>query len=237
MRDDKAGFTLIELMIVIAIIAIIAAIAIPNLLSARLSSNEAAAIATMRNIVSAQAQFQTTAKADENFNGMGEYGFFAELSGAIGVRGGTILNPPVLSTAFRGADANGVVTRGGYLYILALPGATGNAIPPSNMGLVDPDLAEAHVLAMERLLAGEKVGACNLGTGLGHSNREVIAAVEAATGKSLPLSLAERRPGDPPELVADPRRARSLLGWTPQHSDLETIVETAWTWLRHWKRL
>jgi prepilin-type N-terminal cleavage/methylation domain-containing protein len=139
---DQAGFTLIEMMIVIAIVAIIAAIAIPNLLSARLSSNESAAVATLRNIVSAQAQFQTTARADENFNGVGEYGYLAELSGATGVRGGAVLTPAVLSTAFRSADANGVVTRSGYLYILALPDAAGNAIPPSSMNLVDPDLAE-----------------------------------------------------------------------------------------------
>ena len=141
MRDDS-GFTLIELMIVFSIIAIIAAIAIPNLLSARLSSNESAAVATLRNIVSAQAQFQVTGRADQNLNGIGEYGYFAELSGATGVRGGAVLNPAVLSTAFRSADANGVVTRSGYLYILALPDATGNAVPPSSMNLVDPDLAE-----------------------------------------------------------------------------------------------
>jgi len=141
MRED-AGFTLIELMIVIAIIAIIAAIAIPNLLSARLSSNEAAAVATLRNIISAQAQFQATGRADENFNGIGEYGYLAELSGAIGVRGGAVLRPAVLSTAFRNADVNGVVTRSGYLYILALPDATGDGMLPTAMNLVDPDLAE-----------------------------------------------------------------------------------------------
>ena len=140
------GFTLIELMIVIAIIAIIAAIAIPNLLSARLNSNETAAIATLRNIISAQAQFQSTARADENNNGVGEYGTFGELSGAIGVRGGANLNPPVLSTAFRSVSANGEVTRSGYLYQIFLPDANGDGLAEVANGgapaTVDADLAE-----------------------------------------------------------------------------------------------
>jgi len=97
------------------------------------------------------------------------------------------------------------------------------------------DLAEAHVLAMDALLAGKTLGARNLGTGVGRSNREVLATVERVTGLPLPVQEAERRPGDPPELVADPSVARRELGWQPRHSDLDAIVATAWAWLRKWK--
>ncbi len=99
------------------------------------------------------------------------------------------------------------------------------------------DLADAHVRALEGLLDGRSVGVRNLGTGTGSSNREVLAAVERVTGREVPIIRGPRRPGDPPELVADAGAFRREFGWTPRHSDLDTIVATAWAWLRHWKRL
>ena len=92
------------------------------------------------------------------------------------------------------------------------------------------DLAEAHLRALERLGNGTPSQALNLGTGRGHSVRDVIDAVRAVAGRDVPFEAAPRRPGDPPALVADPSRARETLGWTPRYPGLETIVEHAWRW-------
>jgi UDP-arabinose 4-epimerase len=92
------------------------------------------------------------------------------------------------------------------------------------------DLAQAHVRALEYLIAGGASTALNLGTGQGYSVREVVRAVEQVTGYRVPTRSALRRPGDPPALVAAPNRAREVLGWQPQCSDLHSIVQTAWGW-------
>jgi prepilin-type N-terminal cleavage/methylation domain-containing protein len=143
------GFTLIELMIVVAIIAIIASIAVPNLLSARLNANETAAIATLRSLGTAQAQFQTSDKCDVDGDGTGEYGMFRELSGAVGVRtssAGTsikgLLVPPVLSGQFRTENANSEVAHSGYLFKLYLPAAGGVGTPEqrSNSTALSPSV-------------------------------------------------------------------------------------------------
>jgi UDP-glucose-4-epimerase GalE len=90
------------------------------------------------------------------------------------------------------------------------------------------DLAEAHVMGLEYLNKGEST-AMNLGTGKGHSVHEVIAAVEQVTRRKVPTQITPRRPGDPPELVADPKMAESHLHWKARRS-LEEIISTAWKW-------
>ena len=94
------------------------------------------------------------------------------------------------------------------------------------------DLAAAHVLALRYLEQGGASVALNLATGQGYSVREVIAAAERVTGRRIPRRESARRPGDPAALVADPARARALLGWTPRHSDLDTLISDAWAWHR-----
>jgi UDP-arabinose 4-epimerase len=92
------------------------------------------------------------------------------------------------------------------------------------------DLADAHVLALLYLSSGGQSLGLNLGTGQGHSVREVIESVERVSGLSVPRHDAPRRAGDPPVLVADASRARELLGWEPRWVELDKIVETALRW-------
>lgn len=90
------------------------------------------------------------------------------------------------------------------------------------------DLAEAHVKALESSASGP----FNLGTGIGYSVRQVIDAARRLTGHPIPARECQRRPGDPPTLVAEARRAAEVLDWRPRRSDLERIVADAWAWHR-----
>jgi len=94
------------------------------------------------------------------------------------------------------------------------------------------DLAEAHVKALESLVATRQSAAYNLGTGEPHSVRQVIEAVERVTGRRVPWTLGPRRPGDPAALYAVAHKARAELRWTPSFPGLDAIVRTAWAWHR-----
>ncbi len=92
------------------------------------------------------------------------------------------------------------------------------------------DLARAHILALEALAEGSRT--YNLGSGRGFTVREVIDTCRQVTGHPIPAVVGERRPGDPPALIASSDKIRDELGWTPRYPDLETIVAHAWRWHR-----
>jgi UDP-glucose 4-epimerase len=91
------------------------------------------------------------------------------------------------------------------------------------------DLADAHRRALDRLKPGEGMH-LNLGTGRGHSVREIIESCRRVTGAVIPERAGERRAGDPPHLVADSSLAQEVLGWRPRYTDLDSLIETAWNW-------
>jgi UDP-glucose 4-epimerase len=93
------------------------------------------------------------------------------------------------------------------------------------------DLVDAHLHAIDALLdTRQSLPPLNLGTREGASVRDVVGAVERVTGLSVPVVYQDRRPGDPPVLVADARRASAILGWTPMRSTLEQMIDSAWRW-------
>lgn len=92
------------------------------------------------------------------------------------------------------------------------------------------DLVDAHVRALGIVMSGQTLSPLNLGTSAGASVLEVVAVTERVTGLPVPVELADRRPGDPPSLVADASQARELLGWEPLRSNLDEMITSAWTW-------
>lgn len=95
------------------------------------------------------------------------------------------------------------------------------------------DLAQAHILALEKLEEEKGTGIYNLGNGNGYSVKEVIETMRKVTGKRILTTESKRRPGDPARLVASSEKIGKELGWNPRYPDLETIIETAWQWHRN----
>lgn len=158
-RQDSSGFTLVELLIVVAIIAIIASMAVPNMLGSRRAANEAAAISTLRQLSSSQSEAKAASVVDGDGDGVGEFAYLGELAGSHHVRtfiaGVQVISPtvkilpPVASGSFGNVN-NGHTTRSGYMFKIYLPGAggTGPAVAEAPTGganpasLPDPDNCE-----------------------------------------------------------------------------------------------
>ncbi len=134
---------------VVAIIAVIASMAIPNLLSSRVTANETAAIATLRAITSAQAQAQSRCAVDEDNDGVGEYLYLSELSGSVNLRGQAMPLDPAIVSVSLGNVANSIVNKAGYFFAMYLPDSSGAGIAEDATGgkvggVVDPDLCENY---------------------------------------------------------------------------------------------
>ncbi|MDD4937810.1 MAG: UDP-glucose 4-epimerase GalE [Candidatus Shapirobacteria bacterium] len=94
------------------------------------------------------------------------------------------------------------------------------------------DLAQAHILALKKLVEGGESDQFNLGNGSGFSVKQVIEVAKKVTGIDFKVTEVERRVGDPPILVADSTKAKNILNWQPKYADLETIIDSAWKWHR-----
>ncbi len=92
------------------------------------------------------------------------------------------------------------------------------------------DLAQAHILAMNYLMDGGESNIFNLGNGIGFTVKEVIDTARKVTGHPIPAKITPRRAGDPAQLIASSEKAKNVLGWHPEHADLEEIIATAWNW-------
>ena len=92
------------------------------------------------------------------------------------------------------------------------------------------DLAQAHILAVEYLRKGNESDIFNLGNGIGFSVKEVIETARKVTKDPIKAIVTDKRAGDPAQLIASSEKAQTVLGWVPQHADLEKIIESAWKW-------
>ena len=92
------------------------------------------------------------------------------------------------------------------------------------------DLADAHILAVEKLRSGSDSNIYNLGSGNGFTVKEMVQAAREVTGHEIPAKICERRAGDPAKLVAASNKARTELGWNPKHENIKEMIATAWKW-------
>ncbi len=146
-HNKQRGFTLIEVLISMSVIAILASITVPTLVSRRVSANESAVIATMRAISQAQFQFQTMGLVDTNSDSGAEFGSLPEMTTHSVVRGTSqVIQPNLLSISLGELDTAGQMQRHGYIFCLYLPDASGKGLPgmPANFASVDAGQAHSY---------------------------------------------------------------------------------------------
>lgn len=139
MRGTHKGYTLVELLIVLSVVATLAAMILPNFLSTRSSANEAVVVSTLRTISTAQNAFKTRVLVDRDADGEGEFGYFGEMAGLVAPRGGVPqpISPIVLGESFRIVEEGGV-SKSGYLYRMSLPRQDGAPANEAATGGEDP---------------------------------------------------------------------------------------------------
>jgi prepilin-type N-terminal cleavage/methylation domain-containing protein len=195
----RRGFTLLELLVTLTVIAILVTLALPNLLGSMVVANETAALATVRQIVQSQLAFVNRKEADGNRNGQGEYGTFGELSGAVAVRsndGGTkFLEPATINPSFNAVSSDGLLVRHGYYFRIYLPDASGDGVPevpgggaPANL---DPDLAETtwavYAWPLRKGVSGNKTYFANQNGEISYTESDAYDGAEAVPSPGAAL--------------------------------------------------